>query len=72
MNVRNTAKSFVMECNRVHRCKDCSYKDYCRDLFKDNNPCNLGLQQVEYILYNRIFGCIDISNAMNELKGENY
>lgn len=71
MNVRNTAKAFILECNRVNRCKDCIYKYYCRKLFTDNNPCNLGLQQVEYILYNRIFGCIDISNAMNEFKGEN-
>ena len=72
MNVRNTAKTFISECNRVNRCKDCLYENYCNNLFKDNNPCMLGLQQVEYILYNRIFGCIDISNAMNELKGENY
>lgn len=71
MNVRNIAKSFVIECNRVHRCKDCSYKDYCNNLFKDNIPYKLGLQQVENIIYDRIFGCIDISDAMNEFKGEN-
>lgn len=71
MNVRNTAKAFVLECNRVNRCKDCLYKNYCNNLFKDNIPCNLGLQQVEYILYNRIFGCMDISNVINEFKGEN-
>lgn len=71
MNVRNTAKAFVLECNRVNRCEDCLYKNYCNNLFKDNNPCNLGLQQVEYILYNRIFGYMDISNAINVFKGEN-
>ena len=71
MDIKNTAKAFMLECNKSNRCKECLYKTYCENLFKDEVPCRLGLQQVEYILYNQIFGCIDVATEMNKFKGEN-
>lgn len=71
MNVGDTARAIKIECNRVHGCADCLYRNWCNKLFPCTQPGNEQLWNIEKVIYDKIFGCVDISDAMNEIiKGE--